>query len=59
LFNDEFNLDLTQEMLDNTKTKTGFKKKHYTELYDTEEQIQLVKKYFIKEIHYFGYQYGD
>ena len=59
LFNDKFGLDLTQEMLDNTKTKTGFKKKHYTELYETEQQIELVKKYFTKEVNYFDYRYGD
>jgi hypothetical protein len=58
LFNEELDLELTQELLDNTKTKTGFKKKHYTELYQTQKQIDLVNKYFKNEINYYHYQYG-
>ena len=59
LFNNKLNLALTQEMLDNTTVKVGFRKKHYTEMYTEQSMIDNVAKKFKKEIKYFDYKYGD
>lgn len=59
LFNNVFNLDLTEQIIDNTRTKSGYRKKHYTELYQNEDQIKMVSKRFSREIDYFDYKYGD
>jgi len=59
LFNNKFNLELTQEMLDNTDVKVGFRKKHYTEMYTEQSMIDDVAKRFKKEIKCFDYKYGD
>jgi len=59
MFNNKFNLELTQEMLDNTDVKVGFRKKHYTEMYTDQSLIDNVAEKFKKEIKYFDYKYGD
>ena len=59
LFNNKFNLELTQDMLDNTTVKVGFRKKHYTEMYNEPYMIDWVRKRFKKEIKHFDYKFGD
>jgi len=59
LFNNKLNLALTQEMLDNTDVKVGFRKAHYTEMYTEQSLIDNVAKKFKNEIKYFDYKYGD
>jgi len=60
MFKDQFNLDLTQEMLDNTNCKSGFRdKKHYTEVFQTQQQIDKIANLFVKEVQFFNFIYGE
>lgn len=59
LFNDKFNLPLTKETVTGTRKKSGFRKKHYTELYTDQRLIDKVSAMYKKEIEFFNYKFGD
>ena len=58
LFNDQFGLPMTKEMVTGTRKKSGYRKKHYTEMYTSQRLIDKVSVLFSKEIDHFNYQYG-
>lgn len=59
LFNEQFNLPLTEEIVESTRMKSGFRKKHYTELYRNRDLVDKVSRLFHKEIKYFKYEFGE
>lgn len=59
LFNDQFNLPLTLQMVEGTRKKSGYRKKHYTEMYDSQRLIDKVALLFDNEIRYFNYKFGE
>jgi hypothetical protein len=59
LFNDKFGLPLTKEMVTGTRKKSGFRKKHYTELYTDQRLIDKVSAMYKKEIEFFNYKFGE
>ena len=58
LFNNVLNLPLTDAIITGTRKKSGLRKKHYSELFRRQSDIDKVSNMFAKEINYFGYQYG-
>ena len=58
MFNEKLNLPLTEEMISGTNKKSGYRKKHYTELY-ADDLIDIVANGYRKEIQQFGYKFGD
>ena len=59
LFNDKFGLTLTKEMVTGTRKKSGFRKKHYTEMYTDQGLIDKVSALYKKEIEFFNYKFGE
>ena len=59
LFKDRFNIEVPKEKFEDTKKKSGRRKKHYTELYVNNKYIDKIANLFSDEIKYFGYKFGD
>ena len=59
LFNNKFNLPMTKEMVTGTRKKSGFRKKHYTQLYTSQRLIDKVSVLYKKEIEFFNYKFGE
>ena len=57
LFN-QLGMELTHDMVTGTNKKSGFRKKHYTSLYN-DRLIDIVGNGFRNEINHFGYKFGD
>lgn len=57
LFNNVLKLPLTSDIITGTRKKSGLRKKHYSELFKRQSDIDKVANMFAKEIKYFGYQY--
>lgn len=52
-------VNITQEMVTGTKMKSGYRKKHYTELFTDQRHIDKVATMFHQEISFFNYQFGE
>ena len=59
MFNQTLGVPLTEDMITGTRKKSGFRKKHYTELYKDQSVIDKVAVMFKKEIQYFNYKFGE
>ena len=53
MFNQTLGVPLTEDMITGTRKKSGYRKKHYTELYKDQSVIDKVAVMFKKEIQYF------
>lgn len=59
MFNSKLDLPLTEEMVVGTRKKSGFRKKHYTEMYTNQQLIDRVSSLYSREINYFNYIFGE
>lgn len=55
---DDHGLEASEAMVRNTRMKSGYRKKHYTELYD-DNLIDIIANGYKNEIKHFGYKFGD
>ncbi len=46
-------------MVTGTRKKSGFRKKHYTEMYTDQRLIDKVASVYSNEIKFFNYVYGE
>jgi hypothetical protein len=51
-------LDANKEMVESTRKKSGYRRAHYTEMYDA-RLIDIISRWYQNEINQFGYKFGD
>lgn len=56
---DTVGVTITTDMITGTRMKSGYRKKHYSELYSSQDLIDKVAGLFHREINHFQYKFGD
>lgn len=56
---DQLSVDIDQHTILGTRKKSGFRKKHYSELYRNSKVIDTIASWYKQEIQFFGYRFGE
>lgn len=57
--NNKLDIPATKEMVTGTRMKSGYRKKHYTEMYKDQRLIDKVASVYSNEIKFFNYMFGE